>query len=83
MESCRYFFHRWFRIRFRDLGDAVQLLDAFNRGSDVSTVTVKLDNPANFEQFRQYFENDRRLNQFEPKREQQFFAEQSEGLQPS
>ena len=61
-------------------GDAVQMLDAFNRGNDISTITVKLDDPANFEQFKENFESDRRLNQFEPKREQQFFAEQSEGM---
>jgi ABC-type antimicrobial peptide transport system permease subunit len=61
-------------------GDAVQMLDAFNRGSSVSTVTVKLDDPAGFEQFKQNFDNDRRLKQFEPKRERQFFAEQSEGM---
>jgi ABC-type antimicrobial peptide transport system permease subunit len=61
-------------------GDAVQMLDAFNRGSSVSTMTVKLDNASNFEQFKENFDNDRRLKQFEPKREQQFFAEQSEGM---
>ena len=61
-------------------GDGYQMLDAFNRGSAVSTVTVKLDDPAGFEDFKQNFENDRRLNQFEPKPEQQFFSEQSEGM---
>ena len=33
-------------------GDAVQMLDAFNRGSSVSTITIKLDDPAGFEQFK-------------------------------
>jgi ABC-type antimicrobial peptide transport system permease subunit len=61
-------------------GDGFQMLDAFNRGSSVSTMTLKLDDPANFEQFKQNFDNDRRLNQFEPKREQEFFAEQSAGM---
>jgi ABC-type lipoprotein release transport system permease subunit len=61
-------------------GDGFQMLDAFNRGSSVSTMTVKLDNPENFDQFKQNFDNDRRLKQFEPKREKQFFSEQSEGM---
>ena len=61
-------------------GDAVQMLDAFNRGSSISTMTVKLDDPAEFEQFKQKFAEDRRLNQFEPKREKEFFAEQSAGM---
>jgi ABC-type antimicrobial peptide transport system permease subunit len=43
-------------------------------------MTVKLDDTANFEQFKQNFADDRRLNQFEPKREQQFFSEQSAGM---
>jgi ABC-type lipoprotein release transport system permease subunit len=61
-------------------GDGLQMLDAFNRGSTVSTMTVKLDDPANFEQFKENFTDDRRLNQFEPKREREFFAEQSQGM---
>ncbi len=61
-------------------GDALQMLDAFNRGSSVSTMTVKLDDPRNFDSFKQAFEGDQRLNQFEPKVEQKFYAEQSEGL---
>jgi ABC-type lipoprotein release transport system permease subunit len=61
-------------------GDGFQMLDAFNRGSSVSTMTVKLDDPSNFEQFKQNFDNDQRLTQFEPKREKEFFAEQSEGM---
>ena len=61
-------------------GDGFQMLDAFNRGSSVSTMTIKLDDPSNFEQFKENFDNDQRLNQFEPKREQEFFAEQSEGM---
>lgn len=61
-------------------GDANQLLDAFNRGNSVSSVTIKLDNEANFAAFKKAFESERRLNQFEVKKEQAFFAEQSEYL---
>jgi len=61
-------------------GDTIQMLDAFNRGSSVSTMTVKLNDPGNFDSFKQAFESDQRLNQFEPKIEQKFYAEQSESL---
>jgi ABC-type antimicrobial peptide transport system permease subunit len=61
-------------------GNGFQMLDAFNRGSSVSTMTIKLDDASNFETFKQNFDNDRRLNQFEPKKEKQFFAEQSEQM---
>jgi len=61
-------------------GNGIQMLDAFNRGSSVSTMTIKLDDVSKFEQFKQNFENDRRLNQFEPKPEKQFFEEQSEQM---
>lgn len=61
-------------------GGAVQVLDALNRGNTVSTLTLKLDDPANFDQMRQAFKADRRLQQFEPKIEQEYFGEQSEGL---
>ncbi len=61
-------------------GDASQLLNAFNRGSAVSTITLKLDNLNNFEKFQSYFETDKRLKQFEIKTEQKFFEEQSEFL---
>jgi ABC-type antimicrobial peptide transport system permease subunit len=59
-------------------GDATQLLSSFNRGSTVSSVTFKLDNANNFENFKRAFEVDRRLQQYEPKIEQKFFEEQSE-----
>ncbi len=59
-------------------GDALQLLSAFNRGSTVSTVTLKLDNPNNFEEFKNAFNKDLRLNQYEPKIEKDYFAAQSE-----
>ncbi len=59
-------------------GDADQLLNAFNRGSTVSSVTLKLDNVSNFENFKRAFETDRRLQQYEAKIEKKFFEEQSE-----
>ncbi|MCX6151938.1 MAG: FtsX-like permease family protein [Ignavibacteriales bacterium] len=59
-------------------GDALQLLSSFNRGSAVSTLTLKLDKEENFENFRSAFIADRRLQQFEPKVERKFFEEQSE-----
>ncbi|MEJ2104809.1 MAG: FtsX-like permease family protein, partial [Ignavibacteriaceae bacterium] len=59
-------------------GDSEQLLNAFNRGNTVSSVTLKLDNVNNFEAFNKIFKFDKRLQQFEAKIEQQFFEEQSE-----
>lgn len=61
-------------------GDALQLLNAFNRGNSISTITFKLDKEENFENFKRSFATDRRLQQFVPKQEQTFYAEQSEGL---
>lgn len=59
-------------------GDSQALLNAFNRGSTISSMTLKLDDVGNFEDFEKQFEFDRRLQQFEPKIEQQYFEEQSE-----
>ena len=61
-------------------GDATQLQSAFNRGNSVSTMTVKLDNPDNFDKFQRAFNADRRLQQFEVMTEQRFFEMQSEYL---
>lgn len=61
-------------------GDSKQLLNSFNRGSSVSTMTLKLDNMNNLESFKRYFETEKRLLPYEAKIEQQFFAEQSELL---
>jgi len=61
-------------------GDALQLLDAFNRGNSVSTLTLKLDSKENFDSFLRAFTAERRLQQFEAKIEQKFFEEQSEFL---
>lgn len=59
-------------------GDSKQLLNAFNRGNTVSSVTLKLDDVSNFDNFKKQFEFDKRLQQFEPKIEQKYFEEQSE-----
>lgn len=59
-------------------GDSRQLLSAFNRGNTVSSLTLKLDNVNNFEEFKKNFDFDRRLQQFEAKIEQVYFEEQSE-----
>jgi ABC-type antimicrobial peptide transport system permease subunit len=59
-------------------GDSQALLNAFNRGSTISSMTLKLDDAGNFEYFKKQFEFDKRLQQFEPKIEQQYFEEQSE-----
>jgi ABC-type lipoprotein release transport system permease subunit len=61
-------------------GDAIQLSDAFNRYGSASTVTLKLDKAENFDSFKRAFENDRRLQQYEPKIEKKYFEEQSELL---
>lgn len=59
-------------------GDSRQLLSAFNRGSTVSSLTFKMDDPANFDLIKREFQRDIRLQQFEPKIEKKFFEEQSE-----
>jgi putative ABC transport system permease protein len=59
-------------------GDSNALLNAFNRGSTVSSMTLKLDDAGNFADFKKQFEFDKRLQQFEPKIEQEYFEEQSE-----
>ncbi len=61
-------------------GDATQLLNAFNRGNAVSTMTIKLDDPNNLEKFKRALASERRLQQFEAMTEQEFFAKQSEFL---
>jgi ABC-type antimicrobial peptide transport system permease subunit len=59
-------------------GDSQALLNAFNRGSAVSSLTLKLDNVNNFKEFKKNFNFDRRLQQFDAKIEQKYFEEQSE-----
>jgi putative ABC transport system permease protein len=61
-------------------GDATQLLLAFNRGNAVSTLTLRLERPEQFEELKHVFETDRRLQQFEPERERRFFEKQSETM---
>ncbi|MEW5843433.1 MAG: ABC transporter permease [Bacteroidota bacterium] len=61
-------------------GSNDQLLNAFNRGSSVSTITFRMNNPNDFDQIKHEFASDRRLVQFEPKIEQKYFEEQSEFL---
>lgn len=61
-------------------GDALQLLNSFNRGSTVSSVTAKLESGGSYEKFKSAFEADRRLQQFEVKTEHKFFEEQSEAM---
>ncbi|KAF0152037.1 MAG: lipoprotein release ABC transporter permease [Ignavibacteria bacterium] len=61
-------------------GDANQMLNAFNRGSAVSTVTIKLDDIKNMEQFKRALATDKRLEQYEAMTEQRFFEMQSEAL---
>lgn len=61
-------------------GDANQLLTAFNRGSAVSTITLRIDDMKNFDTFKRNFEIDKRLKQYEVMTEQRFFEMQSEFL---
>lgn len=61
-------------------GDATQLQSAFNRANTVSTMTLKLDNPNNFDKFQRAFNSDKRLQQFEVMTEKRFFEMQSEFL---
>ncbi len=61
-------------------GDGDQLRSAFKRQGGYSTVTFKLDQPDAFNAFSAAFNNEPRLQQFEPKTEQKFFAEQSEAM---
>jgi len=59
-------------------GDATQLLLAFHRGNSVSTMTVRLNRPEDLDSFKQTFEGDRRLQEFEPEPENQYYEKQSE-----
>ncbi|NUN08791.1 MAG: ABC transporter permease [Ignavibacteriaceae bacterium] len=61
-------------------GDGLQLLNAFNRETSVSSMTFKLDNVQNYDSFKKLFEAERRLQQFEPYIETKFFEKQSEFL---
>jgi ABC-type antimicrobial peptide transport system permease subunit len=58
-------------------GDGRQMLNAFNRGSSVSTLTLKLDDMSNYEEFKRAFEVDKRLQPFETKIETIYYEEQA------
>jgi putative ABC transport system permease protein len=58
-------------------GDLHQIADAFKRSS-FSTVTFRLKNPDDLSTLVTAFDADNRLQYFVPKREKQFFEEQSE-----
>ena len=60
--------------------DAAQLQDAFRREGTFSTVTFRLGEGQDFESVRRAFDDDNRLQQFEPKTERRFFEEQSETM---
>ncbi len=59
-------------------GDVSQLQDAFRRGGSFSTVTFRMSDPGQLDAVKKAFEEDNRLQQFEPKTERAFFEEQSE-----
>ncbi len=61
-------------------GDAKQILSSFNRGNTVSSMTIKLGSPDQLDQFNKFLMKDTRLNMFEAKAEQQYYAEQSEAM---
>ncbi len=61
-------------------GDSKQLLNAFNRGNAVSSTTIKLNNPSNYQNFIRAFNADKRLQYYEPKSEKKYFEEQSQAL---
>ncbi len=58
-------------------GDIDQIMDAFRRSS-FSTLTFRLRNPEDFGAFNAALQADNRLQEFEAKKEKQFFEEQSE-----
>lgn len=60
--------------------DYRQVQDAFHRGDYVSTITLKLDRPSDFEKFKEEFSMDKRLTEYEATPERKYFAEQSESL---
>ena len=61
-------------------GDAKQILSSFNRGNTVSTMTIKLGSADQLDQFNKFLMKETRLNMFEAKAEQQYYAEQSEAM---
>jgi putative ABC transport system permease protein len=61
-------------------GDYRQVQEAFHRGSYISSITLKLNSASDFQQFKEAFSTDKRLSEFEPTQEPEYFAEQSESL---
>ncbi len=61
-------------------GNSVQLLESFNRGNAVSSMTLKLTDAGDFSAFKGAFEAETRLKEFEVDTEEGYFAKQSEGL---
>ncbi len=61
-------------------GDVSQLQDAFNRGNAIQSLTLKLNNINGTKNFRDAFKADKRLIQYEVKKEQEYFGEQSSYL---
>ena len=58
-------------------GDVEQLMPAFGRPV-FSALTVRLNSEKDFESFKQRFQKEPRLQQYDTKREKKFFEEQSE-----
>lgn len=61
-------------------GNSEQLLNAFNRGNAVSSVTLKLNSGNDLDAFKKSFREEIRLSEFEVDTESGFFAKQSEAL---
>ncbi|HET6267799.1 MAG TPA: ABC transporter permease [Acidobacteriota bacterium] len=59
--------------------DSEQMMSAFNRPV-FSTITLRLQDPKNFQAFKTRFESEARLQELEVKNEQKYYAEQSETL---
>jgi ABC-type antimicrobial peptide transport system permease subunit len=57
--------------------DADIIMNEFNRGTTFSSYTVKLKNVDDFEALKTKMETEQRLQDLEPKREQDFYLEQS------
>lgn len=61
-------------------GDEIQLADAFGYTGAYSSILIRLKSPDSFEQFKNEFNKDLRLQTLDVKKEKQFYAEQSEDM---
>ncbi len=61
-------------------GDYRQVQQAFHRGNYVSSITLELHNPSDFRKFKEAFSMDKRLSEYVPTKEPEYFAEQSQSL---